>query len=344
MRQMDENACRRTISELESKSVKWWPASLTNMESSTSIIPKLLETLDDFLSVLKLSKDTPDQVFDVLNASSLAGNVFLKHLCVLADVGGEHLMRVNRDFDTLFEREAGNLVFRYIWKGNEYSYVFQGMPRSGSLNNNKLRIDGKSLVTPSNLTPTSKDIAMLLLHGAASTDARLGEETLSKCQIGAILGNADEIEQYARSKYIHVSRITNGATSNTLGQVAQRYVKDFLCIELGRDYDITGHVIALPNGTTEVFDIVVTKGEKCVGIEVSFQVTTNSTIERKAKQASLRHRLLRSEGHFVAYVIDGAGNFQRSSAITAICSNSDCTVAYSDSEFRVLSNFIKSVL
>ncbi len=92
------------------------------------------------------------------------------------------------------------------------------------------------------------------------------------------------------------------------------------------------------------FDIVVSRENKSVGIEVSFQVTTNSTIERKSGQAADRHSLMLKAGHKIAYVIDGAGNFQRSSAISTICDHSDCTVAYTTAEFKVLSNWIKSVL
>ena len=88
----------------------------------------------------------------------------------------------------------------------------------------------------------------------------------------------------------------------------------------------------------------IEKGKKKVGIEVSFQVTTNSTIERKAGQAADRQALVHKSGYQIAYVLDGAGNFQRSSAISTICNHSDCTVAYTVAEFKVLSNWIKSVL
>ncbi|NJL89277.1 MAG: hypothetical protein HC916_05335 [Coleofasciculaceae cyanobacterium SM2_1_6] len=92
------------------------------------------------------------------------------------------------------------------------------------------------------------------------------------------------------------------------------------------------------------FDIVVTKGDKRVGIEVSFQVNTNSTIERKAGQAAERKSLLNAAGYKIAYVIDGAGNFQRSAAISTICQYSDCTVAYSDSELNILADFLSESL
>ena len=86
------------------------------------------------------------------------------------------------------------------------------------------------------------------------------------------------------------------------------------------------------------------KGGKKVGVEVSFQVTTNSTIERKSGQAFDRQALMHKNGHKIAYVIDGAGNFQRFAAISSICTYSDCTIAYTDSEFDVLANFAREVL
>lgn len=335
---------QRNTDQLEKHAVQWWPPSLMQREGATSIVPRLLETLDDFMAVLRLAKDRPDQVFDVLQASSVPGNVFLKHLCILADFGGEPLMRVNKNFEQLFEKRSGKFFFSYFWKQADYDYEFQALPVRG-LNNKKLHLDGPSLANDRPLDSVSKDVAMLLLHGASITNASSdAQSSLSKCDIGLLLGSPDEIETYVKERYIHVSRITNGAKANTLGQVAQSYVKEFILNELGEDYRIHSGSIHLSTHEKEQFDVVVEKHSKSVGIEVSFQVTTNSTIERKAKQAQLRQQQLRDDGHYVAYVIDGAGNFARKNAIATICANSDCTVAYSDNELKLLVNFIRTVL
>jgi hypothetical protein len=50
------------------------------------------------------------------------------------------------------------------------------------------------------------------------------------------------------------------------------------------------------------------------------------------------------EGHYVAYVLDGAGNFSRSAALSVLCASSDCTVAYSDDELGTLVDFIRGKL
>jgi len=53
---------------------------------------------------------------------------------------------------------------------------------------------------------------------------------------------------------------------------------------------------------------------------------------------------MHSNGYKIAYVLDGAGNFQRVSAISTLCTNSDCTVAYSSQEFDILSQWLGQIL
>ena len=104
-----------------------------------------------------------------------------------------------------------------------------------------------------------------------------------------------------------------------------------------------GHIpgITQNDRTETTFDLSVKHNDKYVGIEISFQVTTNSTIERKAGQAQARYKAVEESGNYIAYIIDGAGNFQRESALTSICQYSHCTVAYTDAEFDVLIEFIR---
>ena len=67
-------------------------------------------------------------------------------------------------------------------------------------------------------------------------------------------------------------------------------------------------------------------------------------LKRKGGQAQERQKQMHEMGYNIAYVIDGAGNFQRRSAISTICEFSDCTVAYSDSELMNLVEFIRKCL
>jgi len=88
------------------------------------------------------------------------------------------------------------------------------------------------------------------------------------------------------------------------------------------------------------FDLVVNYCNKYVAVEVSFQVTTNSVIERKAGQAKSRFEQIERMNYKIAYVLDGAGNFQRENALKTICSHSHCSVAFSPTELDVLYQFI----
>jgi hypothetical protein len=258
------------------------------------------------------------------------------------------MLTLGRSFKDIFPKhkgENGKYYFDFIWKEKNFRYEFKSLPVNG-LSNKKLFIDGEGLIKEKELNDLTCDMIALLLF--ASTSDYAEHARLIACEIGTMLGNEDELIKFVKQRYITVSRITGGATANSLGQLAQTEIVSFLTKELGDKYKIIRNGYITIEGYDKKggmpFDLVVEKGKKKVGIEVSFQVTTNSTIERKAGQAADRQALVHKSGYHIAYVLDGAGNFQRSSAISTICNHSDCTVAYTIAEFKVLSNWIKSVL
>lgn len=338
---------RRNINELREVAAIWWPEELLTESATASIIPTLLKTQEQFISILTLCTQSPEQVFEVINAAQFSANLFLKHLVILADYGGEPLSRLNKNFQAIFpvKKPDNKSTMKFSWREKDYVYQFKKLPIK-TLNNKKLGIDGSTLMNYQPLDDFKKDIIMILLYGSSTEVSE--QAGLEKCEIGALLGRKQELDRYIKQKYITVSRITGGATANTLGQVAQKTVIKFLTSYLGKNYKITSNakinLEGYENNLGMPFDIVVEKNDKMVGIEVSFQVTTNSTIERKAAQAKNRQRLMHENGYKIAYIIDGAGNFQRSSAITKICQYSDCTIAYRKTEFKVLGNFIRDSL
>lgn len=338
----------RDIVELRAKAAMWWPEELKTKNALANVLPLLLKTQHDFLRLIVLSKNDPFQLFDLIKAAKYPSNLFLKHLAVLADYGGEPIQRLGRSFKDIFPKgkgEKGKYYFDFIWKEKTFRYIFKALPVIG-LNNKKLFIDGAGLIKEKELNDLTCDMIALLLF--ASTSDYADHAGLIACEIGTMLGNEDELIRFVQQRYITVSRITGGATANSLGQLAQTEIVNFLTKELGEKYKVIRNgyiaIVGYEKGGGMPFDLVVEKGKKKVGIEVSFQVTTNSTIERKAGQAADRQALVHKNGYQIAYVLDGAGNFQRSSAISTICNHSDCTVAYTVAEFKVLSNWIKSVL
>lgn len=332
----------RDIQDLENKALKFWPQEISDTEKNSSIIPKLIETQDKFVSLLNISDANPFKWKDTLSSSkTLSGNLFLKHLIVLSDIGGEKLMRFKKELPEVFKKGM-----KFIWDGKTFTYKFQTLTDKSNWNNKNLSVDGEGLIKSVELNPIMEDVCMLLLFGGSAINDNIPNDITEKCIIGTMLGKTEELETFVKQRYIWVSRITGGAEANTLGQLTQNYVKKYLEAKLP-GWQINKE--QLPNvshneRTSLSVDIVAKSptGKFCA-IEVSFQVTTNSTIERKAGQAQARQELLHAKGHKIAYVIDGAGNFARQSALRTICQYSDCTVSFKDSELDTLVKFLKTL-
>lgn len=335
----------RDPSALKKHASLYWPRELST-GSAGEVVSLLLQTQDKFLDVLSVADREPTSWKQVLQATrSLYPNLFLKHLVVLADVGGEIIKKIT----PLNENQIippGKRTMNFVWRENNYSYEFQHAHEE-RLSNARLHIDER-VTKEKPLDGAIEDMVMILLFGGMS-DLNLPEDIAQRCIIGTLLGDREAIERFVRPRYILVSRITGGAKANALGQAAQTYVLERLREKLGSSgWRFT------PNGTIEgvsqtgderdiTFDIVAESPVgKYFAIEVSFQVTTNSTIERKSGQAQARFQQLHEKGCQIAYVIDGAGNFERASALETICRFSDCTVAFTESEIEVLVDFLRS--
>ena len=348
---MNGQRFQRTVDELRAVGAMFWPTDLSAKEAELSIIPKLLETQDEFIAILSVKVENINDLFTIIEAATMPPNLFLKHLVVLADFGGEPIQRINTRFRELFPN--GELT--YVWQAEERAYGFAALPymqRNGAkpaiLSNEKLGISGNRLLEKQALTDLHRDVIALLILGAAAVSEEIAQ-VLAKCEISNYLGEPDKLEKFIKQRYIWVSRITGGAQANTLGQMAQNFVKEYLEENLQIPGILVQRESHLPNvahadpqtGRLTSFDLVVSDGAKYVAIEVSFQVTTNSTIERKGGQARDRFLQVEAAGHKIAYVIGGAGNFQRETQLNNICSHSHCTVSFSKPELDVLCEFLR---
>lgn len=340
---------KRGVDELKKNAVIWWPNDLDANGQETAVKPRLLESRSKFVSLLKLAGKSPYDIFDIIETTGFSGNLFLKHLAVITDIGGEGLQRIGEDFRNLFPLREGQArsTMKFIWHEEIYEYEFQGLPlTSGKLTNKTLHLDGAGMQDDRAFTAVDRDVAILLLHGASNLDSQTVEKSdFFKCTIGSILGMDREIDEYVSERYIWVSRITGGATANLLGQLAQNRAFEYLKKHLEPEFEVKKNGTLNIQGQTVTSDILIClKNGLCVGVEVSFQVTTNSTIERKGNEAENRMRLMHGANHAVAYIIDGAGMFQRKSAVRKLCENSDCTVAFSEIELSVLCAFVRERL
>lgn len=185
---------KKTLEDLERVAIKWWPKDLEAEVARLSVVPKLLETQEQFVAVLKLCGSAPEQIFDVILASKIPPNLFLKHLVVLADYGGELIKRLGKEFKTVFpiEGKSKRRQMHYLFAGQAHCYQFKKMPVVG-LSNAKLMIDGEGIVHETPLDDLAKDLIMILLYGGASTANHLA--ALEKCDLGGLLGRPDEIDR-----------------------------------------------------------------------------------------------------------------------------------------------------
>lgn len=331
----------RTLAELSSHAVLHWPGELLAQQADASILPLLLETQDKFISLLNLADSGPESWQNLLaHVEEINNPLFLKHLMVLSDLGGEALNKLT-PFSRYFQRNT----MHYVWREQEYAYTFHTQIKA-SLHNKSLRVDGRSLLQQYPLDTKMSDVVMLLLHGGTAFGDTLPEEIKTKCVIGSLLGEPEQVKTFVKQNYIRVSRQLSGASSNSLGNLAQEFVRNALLRELPSWQIGSGHIpgISHDDGNTETtFDLVVkSPGNIYFAIESSFQVTTNSVIERKAGQAKARADILHKAGHYMCYVIDGAGNINvRKRAVSLICQYSDCTVAFAPEEMQVLAQFLR---
>ena len=333
----------KNIKELEKTACKFWPDDIQKRVIAENPIQQLVDTQDIFLSILKCADSSPFAWLEAAKVSTLAPNVFVKHLMVLSDVGGENLKRFNRDFKNLFPSKC----FKFGWKGGEYEYKFRERTKTHHWSNPGLLIDKEHLFDNHPFTDAMIDVSNLLLWGSSIVEPNdIPPGIFDKCIIGQLIGKPAELEVFVKQRYLHVSRIIGGSASNDSGHICEEACVNRLQSYLSEPFVISGHHVEgiSQNGKDPItFDIVVTNKDtqKSCAIEISFQVTTNSVIERKALLAKNRQSLLHRKGHKVAYIVDGAGNFERRSAVEGIMRFSDCTVNFSDEGIMALANFIK---
>ncbi len=349
---MSDDKYIRTIEELENLACNWWPVEVRAEAQKMSILQYLLDTQEKFISILKLAdKNKPEKLFALLDASSIEFHLFLKHLVLLTDLGAEQLQRINKDFADLFP--DNKLVYKLGRK--EYTFFFAKLPTKGKLDNKKMKIDTLEHLQGGICDKElCKDVIMLLVYGASSTRART-RAILYKCNCSEYLGDDSSIEDYVRKNYIRVSKIIAGKVSNDLGNIAQVYALKYLNNCLGPNYRLQSNgklpdVSENDGKTWATFDILIdriddnSRFKPYVGVEVSFQETSNSVVERKSTIAHNRFVQVVSKRCYVAYILDGIGNFSRPSAVKTLCDNSHCTVAYTPEEFEVLAEFIREKL
>jgi hypothetical protein len=178
-------------------------------------------------------------------------------------------------------------------------------------------------------------------------------------RLAEICGKPEAVQRHFRELYLNVSRQLTQLAAQAQGDFLNDFVKSYLDARFAGNPSIRwvesrrvpgiGDERARSLGG-EQFDLVyaitpASKGEIIyVAIEVAFQETTNSTMERKARHASLLFEHFDRMGYKLCFVVDGAGFLSaRLKALRDIIQNSHYRVTLKPEELSSLCEFIISL-
>ncbi|MEH2112175.1 hypothetical protein [Nostoc sp.] len=63
---------QRTVEELRKLASMFWPSELSRQEAELSIIPKLIETQDQFIAILSVDVSSLEGLFQIVNSSNMS--------------------------------------------------------------------------------------------------------------------------------------------------------------------------------------------------------------------------------------------------------------------------------
>jgi hypothetical protein len=199
------------------------------------------------------------------------------------------------------------------------------------------------------------DLFHVLCYGSV-TDEFLNFSSFKRFRLAEICGKPEAVENYFESLYLDVSRQLTQISAQSGGSFLNDFVKSHLSAGFKCNSSIkwvanrrvpkTGDNRARELGG-EQFDLVYivqpASGSKAiyVAIEVAFQETTNSVMERKARQACANFEHFERMGDKLCFVIDGAGYLSgRPKALRDIIQNSHFHVALKPEELTRLCQYM----
>lgn len=336
MRKLSYNSIERTA-------LGTWPDVIRKQAARDPLFDFHSQFVDELLN-LDLR---PNELRKSLNKVNMPFPMFLKHLMILADFGGEPLRLIHQRRMHVFQNAKSKVAFLVIdRRGRKFRLQIREFHRKSRFDLKALGVTPEQLLSTSPATELQIDTALVLLTGHESVNSVLSGQ-LANSRVGDVIrrhrGNESAFNTFLSTRYLEVSSQVRGARSNRLGQLMQNKVQSTLQKELGSDY-IFGKKIGKKS-----YDIVIRRApsssasdsKKSVAIEVLFQETTNSTIERKG---NLAHVGRRSKGVARCFVIDGYGAFKRESAVKKMVARSDFSSNANPQQLKLLAQFVKQFL
>ena len=297
---------------------------------------RILETKSVFVDILEHANPTT-LVADLLTEGRLPRSLAVRHCMLATDIGMETIDRL-ADFLNFHD------ITQFRIKSVTYTDAYQ--LRTLGMN------DGVQSISNSDLDEfeidTLHDICTILCFGE-HIDVLADYPTFDRCRLGTVCGDDQAIADYFADLYVRFSPQTRGRVAVKKGQIAESVTREFLeSVVSSLDRLVFASSSRVPDvpkeGDDQEFDFVLRTTDTnptYVAIECAFQETTNSTLERKARQSRELYPSFHEREYYFCHVVDGAGYFNRSNALKQMIEYSDIAVGFN--EFARLREFLQRV-
>ena len=324
MSRISDNEATKKLETLKNHGYWFWTPELM-VENSDTSIQELIDTHEIFLK--KLESSTPNKITSsLLNTSApLTLTITLIQLMRATDGSAELLDRLK---DYIIFKKLNHITI--VYENHEIKYEFKSIGKTFTSNLNTENILKSDL-------QLAEDIITILLFGSDIIEFKKFI-TLKKLCLGKIIGNKSALSNYFNSLYLKVSRQSSGKSSAQSGRLPQEIVMQSLDKYLTHRNDILKvsnrriqGIGSDPNGREFdlVYEIKKKKSDSIfIAIEIAFQETTNSVIERKSRDSVNLFPIFVKKHYHLCYVVDGAGYFSRKKALKDIIKYSHLCVTF----------------
>lgn len=299
---------------------KWFWSDEFIEDYKSPLIDDLEFYYSKILNVIKNS--TKFNLVTNLVEMEIPTEILLKNLMIILDTSAETLDRI---------------AMYLNYKGIDHLTIDNQVIKMKKFGKDKkISLSNKNIANADNAL--KHDIISILSFGYSSVE--IGRfSSIKFCKLSKFANNPDLLDQHLRYLPLNSSSQIKQLRAVNFGQQLEKLVlkkiasvQEKLGFELSLDRRYFG----------QQFDLVLEKSDKFVVIEIAFQETTNSTLERKGKQAKNGlYESINAKGNKLIYIVDGAGYFKRIRALENLIEYSHFITNVSDEGLEDLIIFLE---
>ncbi|MFB2516209.1 hypothetical protein [Lysinibacillus sp. OTC-L20] len=314
----------------------FWSEDLIGEQNEHNLVAELV-AISDLIQQTLLNSSPENLVEELKNLQDETGNripkaLTLKSLMILLDVSAEILDRVGLYcyYNGIVTLNTSTGLYNLTRFGPSF--------KKGLSNDNIYKLANTD-------DAFFEDVLTLMLYAYDSEEFG-GFITFKNFKLATLVGSPSALTSFYLNRTIENSSQIKQLKAVVYGNSLQSNVKNQILSAL-EQYG----VVSAPGNRYldgKQFDLVLCKPDqalpesqwKWVIIEVAFQETTNSVIERKSSQAKLIYRTLEDTSHKLVYLIDGAGFVKRDKVTSTIYENTHFTSTANPEYFNNLISFL----